>query len=98
MQGVKYYVLIDTKLFVLYRINIATALEGIFIVPIHKGLIRLTIVFIEESASYQLPTRAYPSFSWTSYLHMPLTVLGTFSGVSVVIDLLPIIVFTFSKY
>jgi hypothetical protein len=34
------------------------------IVPIHKRVIRLTAIIIEESPSYQLPTKCYPSFFW----------------------------------
>jgi len=34
------------------------------IVPIYKKAIRLTVIIIEESPSYQLPTKFYPTFFW----------------------------------
>jgi hypothetical protein len=34
------------------------------IVPIHKRVIRLTVRITEESPSYQLPIKSYPTFSW----------------------------------
>jgi hypothetical protein len=34
------------------------------IVPIYKSVIRPTVIFIEESPSYQLPTTFYPTFFW----------------------------------
>jgi hypothetical protein len=34
------------------------------IVPIRKRAIRLIVIIIEESPSYQLPTKFYPTFFW----------------------------------
>jgi hypothetical protein len=34
------------------------------IVPIYKRVIRLSVIIIEESPSYQLPTKFYPTFFW----------------------------------
>jgi hypothetical protein len=36
------------------------------IVPIQKRVMRLTVVSIEESPSYQLPTKCYATFFWPS--------------------------------
>jgi hypothetical protein len=34
------------------------------IMPIHKRVIRLNVIIIEESPSYQLPTKCYPTSFW----------------------------------
>jgi hypothetical protein len=34
------------------------------IVPIYKKVIRLTVIIIKKSRSYQTPTKFYPSFIW----------------------------------
>jgi hypothetical protein len=34
------------------------------IVPMYKRVIRLAVIIIEESPSYQLPTKFYPAFFW----------------------------------
>jgi hypothetical protein len=34
------------------------------IVPIHKMVIRMIVIIIEEIPSYQLPTTFYPTFFW----------------------------------
>jgi hypothetical protein len=41
-------------------------LKESIIIPIHKRLIRLTVIIIEESPYYQLPTKFYPTFFWLS--------------------------------
>jgi hypothetical protein len=53
-----------------------------------KRVIRLII--IEESPSYQLSTKFYPTFFWPGSLLTTMKLLGIISGGSVIIDLLPI--------
>jgi hypothetical protein len=63
-QGVKHYVLRDTNLFVLYGIrrNCHSNGRNLLLYQFIKRVIRLIVIIIEESSSYQLPTKFYPTF------------------------------------
>jgi hypothetical protein len=80
----------NTISFILYGIrrNCHSSGRNLLLYQFIKRLIRLII--IEESPSYQLPTKFYPTFFWPVYLLMSMTLLETISVGSVIIDLLPI--------
>jgi len=63
-----------------------------------KRTIRLFVIIIEESPSYQLLTKFYLTFFSRGYIHMSKELLGTISVVSVVTDLLRIRFSTFGRY
>jgi hypothetical protein len=63
-----------------------------------KRVVKLTVIIIEESPSYQLPTKFYLTFFWPGYLLMSMTLLGIISVGSVVTDLLRIRFSTFGRY
>jgi hypothetical protein len=65
-QGVKIYVLRYTDLFVLYGIRRSCHSSGrnMLLYEFIKRVIRLIVIIIEESPSYQLPTKFYPNFFW----------------------------------
>jgi hypothetical protein len=63
-----------------------------------KRMIRLIVIIIEESPSYQLPTKFYPKFFWTGQLHMSMKLLGIISVGSAIIDLLPMRFTTLGRY
>jgi hypothetical protein len=62
--GGKHYVLRYTNLFVLYGIrrNCHSSGRNLLSYQFIKRVIRLIVIIIEESPSYQLPTKFYPSF------------------------------------
>jgi hypothetical protein len=68
------------------------------IVPIYKKGVRLIVIIIEESPSYQLPTKFYLTFFWLGKLHMSMKLLGIMNVGSIVTDLLPIRFSTFARY
>jgi hypothetical protein len=55
------------KLFVLYGIrrNCHSSGRNLLLYQFTKWVIRLIVIIIEESPSYQLPTKFYPSFFWS---------------------------------
>jgi hypothetical protein len=63
---VKHYVLRYTDLFVLYgvRRNCHSSGRNLLLYQFIKRMIRLIVIIIEESPSYQLPTKFYPTFFW----------------------------------
>jgi hypothetical protein len=65
-QGVKHYVLRYRDLFVLYGIrrNCHSSGGSLLLFQFIKRVIRLIVIIIEESPSYQLPTKLYPTFFW----------------------------------
>jgi hypothetical protein len=62
----KYYVLGYTNLFVLYGIrrNCHSNGRNLLLYQFVIRVIRLIVIVIEESPSYQLPTKFYPTFFW----------------------------------
>jgi hypothetical protein len=54
------------KLFVLYGIrnNCHGTGGSVLFCQFIKGVIRLIVIIIEDSPSYQLPTKYYPTFFW----------------------------------
>jgi hypothetical protein len=44
--------------------KLPTAVKEYIIIPIHKRVIRLTVIIIEKPPSYQMPTKFYPTFFW----------------------------------
>jgi hypothetical protein len=64
--GVKYYVLRYTKLFVLYgiRMNCHSSGRNLLLYQFIKTVIKLTVIIIEDSLSYQLPTKFHSTFFW----------------------------------
>jgi hypothetical protein len=64
--GVKYYILRYTDLFVLYQIrrNCRSSGRSLLLYQFIKRVISLTVIIIEESPSYQLPTKFYLTFFW----------------------------------
>jgi hypothetical protein len=65
-EGGKHYVLKHTNLFVLYGIrrNCHSSGRDLLLYQFIKRVIRLIVIIIEESPSYQLPTKFYPTFFW----------------------------------
>jgi hypothetical protein len=63
---VKHYVLRYRNLFVLngIRRNCHSSRRNLVLYQFIKRAIRLTVIIIEESPSYQLPTKLYPTFFW----------------------------------
>jgi hypothetical protein len=64
--GVKHYVLRYTDLFVVYgiRTNCHSSGRNLLLYQFIKRVIILIVIIIEESPSYQLPTKFYPTFFW----------------------------------
>jgi hypothetical protein len=64
--GVKSYVLRYTNLFVIYGIRRSCHSSGrnLLLYQFIKRLIRLIEIIMEESPSYQLLTKFYPTFFW----------------------------------
>jgi hypothetical protein len=60
------YILRYTDLFVLYGIrrNCHSSGRNLLLYQFIKRVIRLTVIIIEESPSYQLPTKFYLTFFW----------------------------------
>jgi hypothetical protein len=64
--GVKHNILRYKDLFVLYgmRRNCHSSGRNLLLYQFIKRVIRLTVIIIKESPSYQLPTKFYPTFFW----------------------------------
>jgi hypothetical protein len=64
--GLKHYILRYTDLFVLYGIrrNCHSSRRNILLYRFIKGAIRLIVIIIEESPTYQLHTKFYLTFLW----------------------------------
>jgi hypothetical protein len=71
---------------------------NLLLYQIIKRVIRLTVIIIEESPSYQLPTKFYLTFFWSGELHMSGKLLGIVSVGSILIELLMIRFRTFGRY
>jgi hypothetical protein len=65
-QEVKRYVLRYINLFVLYGIrrNCHSSGRNLLLYQFIKRVTRLIVIIIEETPSYQLPTKFYPTFFW----------------------------------
>jgi hypothetical protein len=65
-QEVKHYIQRYTDLFVLYGIrrNYHSSGRNLLLYQFIKRVIRLIVIIIEESPSYQLPTKFYHTFFW----------------------------------
>jgi hypothetical protein len=63
---VKRYVLRYANLFVVYGIrrNCHSSGRNLLLYQLIKRVIRLNVIIIEESPSYHLPTKFYPTFFW----------------------------------
>jgi hypothetical protein len=63
---VKHYVLRYTNLFDVYGIrrNCHSSGRNLLLYQFVKRAIRLIVIIIEESPSYQLPAKFYPTFFW----------------------------------
>jgi hypothetical protein len=72
--------------------------RNLLLYQIIKRVIRLIVIIIVESPTYQLPTKLYPKFFWPVYLHMSMKLVGIIIVVSVVTDLLRIRFYTFGRY
>jgi hypothetical protein len=64
--GMKHYVLRYADLFVVYGIrrNCHSSGKNLLLYQFIKWLLRLVLIIIEESPSYQLPTKFYLTFFW----------------------------------
>jgi hypothetical protein len=62
--GVKHYILRYTDLFVVFgiRTNCHSSGRNLLLYQFIKRAIRLIVIIIKESPSYQLPTKFYPTF------------------------------------
>jgi hypothetical protein len=49
---------------ILNKVELPQQWKESIIVPIHKKMIRLTVIIIEESSICQQPTKFYPTFLW----------------------------------
>jgi hypothetical protein len=79
--GVKYYILRYTNLFVPYGIrrNWHSSGRNLLLYQFIRRVIRLIVIIIEESPSYQLSTKFYPTFFWPGYFHTSVKLLGIIS-------------------
>jgi hypothetical protein len=66
--GVKHYILRYTDLFVALGIrrNCHSSGKNLLLYQFTKRAIRLIVIIVEESPSYQLPTKFYLTFFWPS--------------------------------